>query len=194
MKMKKIVSAIAALSLVAALAVGGTLAWLTDSTEEKTNTFTYEFGTQDKPISIEIKDEFPDGKMYPGAELDKNVGVTVKADSMNCYVYLEVQNGFFGTDGVELALDTTNWIAVDDGAGTGTTIYRYKDIVPNASADNELPKLLDKVTFSSDMTHDTLSGLDNTTIVVQAYAIQSDGANMTEDVADAAAVAWFAEN
>lgn len=193
MNMKKIVATAAALSLTAAVAVGGTLAWLTDTTTAEENTFTYKFGVEDKPITIELTDVFPEKEMYPGAELNKDVSVTVKANSMNCYVYLEVQNGFFETEGVDLVLDTTKWTAVS-GAGTANTIYRYNSIVSNSTSDQPLDKLLDKVTFDQDMDHATLTRLDQTKITVQAYAIQADGADMTEEVANAAAIEWLTAN
>ena len=188
MKMKKIVAVASALSLTAAVAIGGTLAWLTDNSDAKTNTFTYQFGELDKPISITIKDVFPDGEMYPGADLNKDVGVTVNANSMDCYVYLEVQNGFFGTTGVTLGLDTENWVVVD-GENEATTIYRYKDVVANSADPRALPDLLDSVSFANTMDHNTLSDLDGKTIVVQAYAIQSDGTG--ESVANEQAITWF---
>ena len=190
MNMKKIVASAAALSLTAAIAVGGTLAWLTDGTTATENTFTYKFGEAEKPITIELTDVCPEKEMYPGAELDKDVSVTVKANSMNSYVYLEVQNGFYDTEGVGLVLDTAKWIVVnEDGANT---IYRYNSIVPNSTSDQALDKLLDKVTFDKDMDHATLTNLDQTKITVQAYAIQSDGTG--ESVADEQAIAWFAAN
>ena len=192
MKMKKIVATGSALALTAAVAVGGTLAWLTANTETKTNTFTYAFGGEENPINITLKDEFPDGEMYPGANLDKNVGVTVQANSMNSYVYLEVQNGFHGVEGVTLDLDTTNWVKVNESGNN--TIYRYNQMVATSGEDTVLPDLLDGVSFASTMTHETLTDLDDTTIIVQAYAIQADGLTDTTNTADAEAIAWFAAN
>ena len=66
-------------------AVGGTLAWLTDSTTEVKNTFT----TSD--ITIELTETTTDYQMVPGHTIAKDPKVTVKADSEDCYVFVKVE-------------------------------------------------------------------------------------------------------
>lgn len=65
MKMKKIVAVASALSLTAAIAVGGTLAYLTKE-KSITNTFTYTAGTTN--INLELKEK----KYNPNAKSDQN--------------------------------------------------------------------------------------------------------------------------
>ena len=192
MNMKKIVASAAALSLTAAVAVGGTLAWLTaNSGDPVTNVFTYEFGGQDAPINITLVDEFtPNSKFYPGADVNKDVSVTVEANSMNSYVYLMVDNGFDGVTGVDLNLNTTNWTFVQE-IEDGRSVYRYNSIVNTDTEDQTLENLIDHVTFANDMTHATLKGITDPTITVQAFAVQSDGTGMSQSVADEQAVAFF---
>ena len=64
--------------------VGGTIAWLTDETDEVTNTFT----TSD--ISISLDETERTYQMVPGWVIDKNPTVTVSANSEDCYVFVEI--------------------------------------------------------------------------------------------------------
>lgn len=85
MNAKKIVAALLAAVLLIGVGVGGTLAWLKDSTETITNTFT----TSDVDIDLtETKTVF---KMVPGSDIEKDPKVTVKAGSEDCYVFVKVE-------------------------------------------------------------------------------------------------------
>ena len=67
------------------VAIGGTLAWLTDSTEDVTNVFT----TSD--INIELDEtENLNLQMIPGWDIAKDPKVTVKANSEDCYVFVKI--------------------------------------------------------------------------------------------------------
>lgn len=70
MKKKTILVAAIAVMLVAALVVGGTLAYFTDKSEVKDNTFTV------GNVAIDLKEEFvPDQKLIPGQDIQKKVTV-----------------------------------------------------------------------------------------------------------------------
>lgn len=103
MNKRNIITAAVSLSLVACLSVGATLAYFTDNTESKQNTFTT------GKVGIGIVDELPvdatfntdwtaqdtdSGIQYsniqPGDTLGKIVGVTVDQDSSNAYVAMRV--------------------------------------------------------------------------------------------------------
>lgn len=116
MKRKRLLAAGLSLALVAAVTVAGTLAYFTDSTDAKTNTFTVGH------VDIDVVDEsgqIPgdtitiDGKQHrvvhgttptdpsatstlvyehvlPGDVVDKTVGVTLKEGSMNAWVAVKV--------------------------------------------------------------------------------------------------------
>ena len=101
---KKIAIAVTALSLVASFVVGGSLAWLVDTTDGVTNTFTY------GNIEIDLwEHELKDGKltetklsssedavnqtgfkMVPGNVIAKDPKVTVKAGNEACWLFIEV--------------------------------------------------------------------------------------------------------
>lgn len=116
MKMKKIVSAIAALSLVAALAIGGTLAFLKDETGAVTNNFTYNAASQNVDLKIYEHKIDPDNNtkvfdtaytegddthivyegesqaytIMPGATVDKDPTLRLTSGATKVYLYAEV--------------------------------------------------------------------------------------------------------
>lgn len=65
--------------------VGGTIAWLTDTTDPVQNTFT----TSDISITLEETVEGP-FKMIPGHTIEKDPIVTVKAGSEDCYLFVKI--------------------------------------------------------------------------------------------------------
>lgn len=84
-----------ALALLVGGAVGGTVAWLTASTQKVTNTFTT------SNIKIELTetgatavsgktDQTKNYQMVPGWTLDKDPKVTVKKGSEDCYLFVRV--------------------------------------------------------------------------------------------------------
>ena len=64
--------------------VGGTLAWLTDQTDEVKNTFTV------GDINIGLTETTADYKMVPGNTIAKDPTVTVKANSEACWLFVQV--------------------------------------------------------------------------------------------------------
>ena len=79
---------VAALMLVVCIAsIGGTIAWLTDSTGEVQNTFT------PSDIDIELEETVPEdytAKMVPGVEIPKDPKVTVEVGSEPCWVFVKI--------------------------------------------------------------------------------------------------------
>lgn len=94
MKKKTILVAAIAVMLVAALVVGGTLAYFTD-TDTKTNTFTV--GKVDITLNekgADGKDFQQDQKLYPGTKTQNNIAkivtVTNNEDSEDAYLWAEI--------------------------------------------------------------------------------------------------------
>lgn len=119
---KKTLALLLALVLAVGGMVGGTLAWLVGSTTAVTNTFT----TSD--IGVALAETKKDFKMVPGWTIDKDPKVTVAANSVDCWLFVKVEekgkvtvgtapntteHGF--DDFIAYAIDT-GWIA---GEGTG---------------------------------------------------------------------------
>jgi hypothetical protein len=81
----KSIALLLALALLAGGAVGGTLAWLLDSTDKIENTFS--------PSSIHVTlSETPQAyKMVPGWTIAKDPKVKISAASEDCYLFIKVE-------------------------------------------------------------------------------------------------------
>lgn len=88
MKKKTILVAAIAVMLVAALVVGGTLAYFTDKSDAKVNTFT--MGNVGIDLTETKWDAQADHTLVPGKFYDKNPTITVDANSQDAYVFLKL--------------------------------------------------------------------------------------------------------
>lgn len=116
---KKSVALLLATTMCFGAAVGGTLAWLTDTADEVTNTFTI------GDINIELDEavDTDNNKTHsydfvPGDVLTKDPKVTVKADSEACYLFVKVTET--NNTHEDLSGDIINW-AVRTGEWTSYT-------------------------------------------------------------------------
>ena len=178
---KKIVLAVASLGLVATMAVGGTLAYFTD-TDAKKNEFV--LGKVDISLVEDTKDlkaeklEDESGINYsnvmPGDELNKNVDVKVNEDSRNAYIAVKINVvGDFTENEEAVAAPTVDvkedWIEVAEG------FYVYKE-AEESVAENTVVDVFDTVSVPTVWTqsHDF-------DIEITAYAVQSE--NVDKDTA-----------
>lgn len=179
----KVFTLILALALTVGCVVGGTVAWLTAQSGTVTNAFTV------GDINISLAETTGTSyKVVPGATQAKDPTVTVASGSEKCYVYVKVTNNLvIGNDTVATVnIDSTNWVVVSNSGNT--TLYRYKEVVDALSAAQTLP-VFTQVSYDGDKILKTnIETLDGKTIVVQAYAHQSD--NTTQANADTAAKDW----
>ena len=196
MKKKSLLTMLLALTLVAVVGVGATLAYLSDSTGAMVNTFTVGSGidiTQDE--SDESTPEDPtdrteEGNDYtdiqPGDVLVKDPTVTIKANSSECYVFMQLtgadalaaQN--FTFDG----FDAEKWVKVA-GEGTLDGVYMYFETVKQADADQVLAPLFTSVTYSIDA-EELAEGVELSDVVIKSCAVQAK--NMDEASALEAAI------
>lgn len=88
MKKKTILVAAIAVMLVAALVVGGTLAYFTDKSDAKVNTFTV--GNVKINLTETAWDANADHTLVPDKFYDKNPTITVDAKSQDAYVFLKL--------------------------------------------------------------------------------------------------------
>lgn len=204
---KKLVIAVVALSVAMCCMIGGTLAWLLAESNEVTNTFTvgnieitlWENNLQtDGTLGNEEVVKNDTYKVVPGATQPKNPTVTVKANSENCYVYMKVTNNMvLKIDGqtVEVATYTVNtgWEligeATDANTGVKTYLYRFNAIQKLNAEDQDVTALFNNITYADEeILLGNINELNGKTIVIQAYAHQSD--NVGQTVADEAAIDW----
>ena len=212
MKARKILVSLAALALVAAISIGGTLAYLT-SKDEVVNTFT----VGNVAIKLDEAKANTDGslvpnadrvransyKLLPGHTYNKDPMVTVLNGSEPSYIKMTVTfskasalDAIFAPDGANLTsifngYDATNWIAKgntkDATADTRTYEFWYKETVGAPTADVALDALFDSITVPGTITNEQLKTIEGMTITVNAYAIQADGFANAE-------AAWAANN
>lgn len=173
----KVFLSLLALVLVVGCAVGGTIAWLTATTEPVVNTFTY------GKIKIELTETTgTEYKIIPGVNISKDPKVTVKADSEACWLFVKVaEKGTFVTDKVTYSI-ANGWMPLDATNHPGV-YYREVDAV---TADTNFNVLAGDetyhngvVTVSENLTKKDIKGLTETRpqLIFTAYAVQKDGIN-----------------
>ncbi len=178
---------VTAMVLLFAIVTGSTLAYMTSKTAPVTNTFTY--GT----VSITLDEGkvgdnglFIDNgatrvmansyKVVPGNSYDKDPTVHVGDNSDSCYIFVNVENGFTtyeadDKDTVAEQMEANGWINM-----SGNIWYKA----------NAVTKGTDHVVFTNLNISDSLDNAASeaaakTSIVISAYAIQSEGfASATE--------------
>lgn len=168
---KKLTVSLAVLALVACMAAGATLAWLTAKTSSVTNTFTY------GDINIELKETTGESyKMVPGNTIAKDPKVTVKANSEACWLFVKVEKSTnfdeFMTYGI-----ADGWTKLD---GVDGVYYRE---VASPTDDTVFDVLKDNsVTVKTTVTKEQFNSLtSNPTLTFTAYACQKDNVSTAAD-------------
>ncbi len=180
----KVFLSLLALVLVVGCAVGGTIAWLTATTEPVVNTFTY------GKIKIELTETTgTEYKIIPGVNISKDPKVTVKADSEACWLFVKVaEKGTFVTDKVTYSI-ANGWMPLDATNHPGV-YYREVDAV---TADTNFNVLAGDATYpngvvtvSENLTKAEVNSVAATqpTLTFTAYAVQKDGIGTAADAWD----------
>lgn len=205
--MKKTLTMVLAMVLVAAISVGATLAYLT-SKDTVVNTFT----VGNVQIKLDEAKANPDGslvanadrvkansyKLLPGHKYNKDPMVTVLKDSESSYVKMTVTftksdelDKIFAPNGADMTsifegYDSATWLykgnTEDTAANTRTYEFWYKETVAAPNGDVALDALFDAIIVPETITNAQLATIEGMTITVNAYAIQADG---FDDAADA---------
>ncbi len=160
---KKTLALLLACAMCFGVAVGGTVAWLTDSTEAVKNTFT----TSD--VDIELTETKSDFKMIPGYTIEKDPTVTVTADSEKCYVFVKVEKSANFDNHMEYTM-AEGWTALEN---VTDVFYR---VVNDTDADQKFAVIKDNtVTVKDTVTKANMDELTKDTyptLTVTAYASQ----------------------
>lgn len=195
---KKVMVILLAVVLLIGCAAGATLAWLVAQTNTVTNTFAV------GNITIDLKETVGDTelsakdapvenktfKIVPGATQAKDPKVIVEKGSEKCYVYVCVENNLVvdGTVVGELDINLTDWIEI--GTNGTKTVYRYKEVVEATEANKTLP-VFTEVEYADTITAEDMKKLTNPTIIISAYAHQSENVTNGTTDTDAAANTHF---
>jgi len=173
--MKKIlVLALTALLLVA-VSVAGTVAYLTDSTEQVQNTFTA------TNLEINLAESVTpwQQKLLPGATYDKDPYVEVASGSESAWVFVEIveaNNTITEGKKVTYTVDTTNWVKLEEEGDHDGDVYLYKASALAAGDKKYLltggTNNLGQVKVNENVTEADMAALP--TLTFYAYAVQSE--------------------
>lgn len=171
------------LVLLIGTAIGGTLAWLTDKTTPVTNTFTTAgievtlTETFNTDTDGDNKNDKWQAQMIPGYSYTKDPTVTVKANSVDCYLFVK-----FEVTGTATALEyisnlNGNGWTQGEGDGEGkngvpTNVWYRK--VSSSTSDQSWELLKDnQVKISESLTKNDMPSAENAPkLVYTAYASQ----------------------
>ena len=170
----KIAALIAAIVLVIGCTAGGTVAWLVSKPNAITNVFTV------GNINATLTEEAKAFKIVPGVDITKDPIATVKANSENCYLFVELteENWPAFTE----ADNTTRKVKYEIADGwtklkSENGVYVYYREVTKKDTDQPFDVLKnDKVTVSNTLTKenaDAIAGDPKLTVAV--YAVQKEG-------------------
>ena len=177
--MNKKKTIIAALVLLLLLAIGGVMAYFTD-TDEKTNTFT--IGNVDISLSEDAWDQSKAQNLMPGDKVAKDPTIKNESASNEAYVYAEVIIPCVGSKEIFVYEPNSAFYLMRNGEctsdGLATKIYAYgsETAMTKLAAGASAPALFTEVTVAN-LTNAEASviGTANLNMIVRAYGIQTTG-------------------
>lgn len=221
MKNKKIVLSVVSGLLVAAVAVGGTLAYLTDTTNTVTNTFNVgsgyepegdhvglwldEIDYKNQEARTETGNDY--GELYPASIVPKDPTFHLTTGSTDSYVFAQVtgvdamiEAGYFFTvDEPEKLTDpeksafNEHWVKVTDGTGfDGIYVYANEPNDYIVAGGQDMEPMFNWVKLSSDIDNAAFAEIDPSAVDVRGVAIQS--ANLTLEEAITEVTPYFEKN
>lgn len=175
---KKSIALVLAVALVVALAVGGTVAYLTAKTASIENTFTV---GNVKISLVETKNLDENGKwqaqLIPGKTYDKDPIVSVDPTSESCYLFVkfeEVGNAANYINYTSTLTAENGWTQGDDTDIPSNVWYRV--VEKDATTRNFNLLAGDKVTINgAAVTNDNMEEAAKAKLVYTAYACQYEG-------------------
>ena len=177
----KIAALIAAIVLVIGCTAGGTVAWLVSKPKPIVNVFTV------GNINAELAETKKEFKIVPGVEIAKDPVATVKANSEDCYLFVQLTEAnwptFTEADNTTRKVEyeiAKGWTKLEDG------VY-YREVAKSDTEDQNFHVLQDdKVTVSSTLTKEEASKIKTTAteapkLTVAVYAVQKEGMGSAAD-------------
>lgn len=181
---KKALAMLLSLVLVIGCVAGGTLAWLTATSNEVNNVFT----TSDIGVTLVESDNL-NLKMVPGWTIKKDPKATVTAGSEDCYLFVKVEESDNFDDFMTYEI-AAGWSKLPDTDGVYYMIFDSKDTTNEnkmgtaySVLKNDQVKVLDEVK-KEDMNALTEDTQPNLSFI--AYAVQLYSANGTKFSAETA--------
>ena len=167
------------LLVVCVASIGGTIAWLTDSTGTVKNTFT------SSDVDIDLTETLPankTAKMVPSLTINKDPKVKVLQGSEACWVFVRIEK----SDNFDSFMSYTVDSAWTQLSGVDGVYVYYREHAATPSADSDSYSILkgDKVTVKDTVTKammDALTADTYPTLSFTAYAIQKEGISSASD-------------
>lgn len=180
---KKIVSIALAAALAATAIVGSSLAYFTDTTEEKTNTFTV--GNVDITLTEPNWDANINRDLIPGKTIPKDPTITVAEGSEKAYTFMKVQmsadfidllNKYATATKKDLPAAVKDWFtsAVKSKVMEIGDNYVILGVLSPKEAGQSVT-YFDEVKIPTEVTQEMIKANGTYTIKVTAYAIQAEG-------------------
>lgn len=211
--MKKVLTIVISIALITALAIGGTLAYLSSNANGTNLENTFTTSTAGSKLAITLDEAKVDPKtgleltgakaaritaneypVIPGATMDKDPTVTVIADSSPCYVFVYVENTakMNGKDVAATGQIDSNWALVDSTKYPGLYVYSATQdkIVPTSQDNETLPAVFNTITIDPTLNIEDIAEGAEGRINVQAYAYQAS-ANVSYETAKDAVIEHF---
>ena len=205
---------IAAVAIIISSTIGGSLAWLVDSTDEVENTFTVGninidlTETDATKVDDKLTKEY---KMIPGNVLDKDPSVIVKAGSEACWLFVNVEEStnldtfiqyeIITGEGGWTAYDEINYPSVYYREVEATTAERtfpiigYKDTDSVTSSETDDDSLVqNRVLVKGTVEKAEMDGLTADTyptLTFKAVAVQKDNRTLAQAWDEAKALLGF---
>ena len=189
--MKKRIALILAVVLLLGIAVGATIAWLTDTTEEVKNTFTT------STIGVDLEETTTEYKMIPGWTIDKDPKAKITSGSEYGFLFVKVEESADFNSYMDYAIHS-DWTALEGVDGVyyievDTDEEIDKEYIVLGAGDKEYDGVTyswadDQVLVKPTVTKEMMAALtDEPTLTFQAYATQLKKNNTTKFTA---AEAW----
>ena len=195
MKLNRKWMLVLALVLSLTMATAGTLAYLTDR-DTVENTFT--MGN----VDIEVEEEYEqDSPLYPGVEVEKQAGITNVHATSDAWVWMTVSVPEDLADYVKLGWATTEVEPIEP-VHEGYVSYLVKHPTKLEPRDST-PMYLESVTLSEKVDYqngsygyvengvfEPLNGLDDVKIIVDGFAVQTEGFGSVDEAYTAYTEQW----
>lgn len=201
--LKKNLLTLACALLLVVATVFTTLAYLVDSNNIVTNTFTVgkvdidmdETNVDPDDPNDPPRDKVNEYPLTPGTTHTKDPIIHVKPGSQESYLFVKLENGLnplVKTEDIVSQMTGHGWTLVPGQED----IYYYQDTVTGHEAgenaeDVDIP-VFDSITIPESADEKTLDGFGSKTIVVTAYAIQVSDNFTGDNFEEKAAAAWDA--
>lgn len=182
----KIAALIAAIVLAIGCTAGGTVAWLVSKPDPIVNVFTV--GNINATLTEAAKTEKKEFKIVPGVDITKDPVATVKANSEDCYLFVQLTEenwpAFTEADKTTRKVEykiADGWTELEKGV--------YYRVVTKKDTDQHFDVLQDnQVTVSSTLTKKEANAITSTPkLTVAVYAVQKEGMGSVDK-------AWAAAN